>query len=122
MKTAGTFRHRVRIERFDDVVDSQGNAVQDQTTGETFQDWVVVDRVWASIEPVSVKDFIQSAAMQSQVVARITIRARDDLDITHRLVHERDTNDIVYYPLGFLRDADSGKEHITIPVKEGARE
>jgi head-tail adaptor len=121
MKAAGIFRHRVRIERFDYVIDSDGSAVQDQQTGEVHQDWIVVDRVWASIEPVSVKDFIQSAAAQSQVVARITIRARDDLDITHRLVHERDTQEVIYYPLGFLRDANSGKEHITIPVKEGAR-
>lgn len=122
MKPAGSFRHRVRIERFDNVIDSNGDAKQDQQTGEVLQDWIVVDRVWASIEPLSVKDFIQSAAVQSQVVARITIRARDDLDITHRLVHERDMSDIIYYPLGFLRDPNSGKEYVTIPVKEGARE
>lgn len=122
MKSAGVFRHRVRIERLENELDSNGAVQQNQQTGEVYKTWALVDRAWASIEPLSVKDFIQSAAVQSKAVARITIRARDGLDIAHRFVHERDSRDVVYYPLGFLRDANSGKEYITIPVSEGTRE
>lgn len=72
----------------------------------------------ASIEPLSAREFIQSQAEQAQVTARITIRYRDGLVPTMRILHKSR----IYNPTGFLEDKDSGIEYITIPVSEGVND
>lgn len=120
---SGRLRHRVRIERLEDVTDSQGEVIQDPQTGEVSQEWVEVAEVWAAIEPVSGREFIQSAATQSKVDARIVIRQRDDVDASMRLVHVRlGRPDVVYNILGVLADKDSGLEYQTMPVSTGVGE
>lgn len=120
---AGRLRHRVRIERMDYLRDSAGEAIQDPETGQIARDWVEVDEVWAAIEPVSVREFIQSQAMQSAVSARIMIRHRDDVDAGCRLVHVRlNRPDVIYNPAGILADKDSGLEYLTIPCTQGVNE
>lgn len=118
--SAGRLRHRVRIEQLDYVRDSFGEAVQDPNTGETVRAWVEVETVWAAIEPLSTREFIQSQATQSAIKARIVIRQRDDLDAGMRLVHVRTGKpDVLYNPEGFLADPVSGLEYLTIPVSSG---
>lgn len=120
---SGKLRHRVRIERLDYLRDSQGDVIQDPNTGETSQAWVEVAEVWAAIEPVSGREFIQSAATQSKVDARIVIRQRDDVDASMRLVHVRlGRPDVIYNPHGFLEDKDSGLEYMTAPCARGVGE
>lgn len=117
---AGRLRHRIRIEQFVLDVDSNGNAAQDPNTGATSGQWTPVATVWASIEPLSAKEFIQSAATQAQIVARILIRHRAGLDDGMRLVHM--VNGVagkIYNPHGYLADRDSGLEYFTIPCSEG---
>lgn len=117
---AGRLRHRVRIERLDYLRDSNGEVVQDQQTGETQQEWIEAATVWASIEPLSAREFIQSQATQSQITARIVIRYRDGLDASMRLVHVRTGRpDVVYNIHGLLADVDSGLEYLTMPVSTG---
>jgi len=117
---AGRLRHRVRIEEFVAVVDSNGEAIQDPDTGETTSEWVEVATVWAAIEPLSAREFIQSQATQSQISARIVIRFRDGLKAALRLVHvRRNMADVIYNPHGFLADKESGLEYLTIPVSAG---
>jgi SPP1 family predicted phage head-tail adaptor len=111
---AGKLRHRVRLERLDPVEDSAGVA-QDPTTGEIEREWVLVATVWAAIEPLSAREFVQSGAGQSQVSARITLRYRSDLNATWRIVH----GSRIYNPEGVLADKDSGLEYVTVPVSEG---
>lgn len=114
---AGKLRHRIRIERLQFAVNSAGDTIQDPNTGEPVPEWVEVVTVWAAIEPLSVREFIQSDAKQSQVVARITIRYRSDLDGAVRLVHVRKEGDgAMYNPAGFLPDKDSNLEYLTSPV------
>ena len=109
MLDSGKLRHRVSIERV--------TRTQDPATGAITDTWTEIAKVWAGIEPLSVREFVQSAAGQSEVTARITIRARDIL-ATDRIIH-RGT---AYNIRGVLADKDSGLEYITLPVGTGVNE
>ena len=65
----GKLRHRVRLER--------PSRTQDPATGEMIDGWELVDTLWASIEPLSAREFIAAMSTQSEVTARILIRHRD---------------------------------------------
>lgn len=120
---AGRLRHRVRIEQLENLLDSNGGVIQDEETGQVAQEWVEVATVWAAIEPLSAREFIQSQATQSQITARVIIRFREGLNAAMRLVHvRRDMADVIYNPHGFLADKDSGLEYLTIPVSTGVSE
>lgn len=117
---AGRLRHRVRIEQYIDLLDTSGEVIQDPETGEVSRAWVVVATVWAAIEPVSGREFIQSRAIQAEIVARIVIRQRDGLDAAMRLVHARTGRpEVIYNPHAFLADKESGLEYLTIPCSTG---
>lgn len=107
---AGRLRHRITIQ--------EQQQTQDPETGAIIVTWVTIATVWGSVEPLSVREFIQSQATQSEVTARITIRYRAGLNASMRFVHRG----IVYNPAGMLPDAESGIEHITIPVKQGVND
>lgn len=103
----GKLRHRVTIQK--------PVQTQDTTTGELVQGWDDVATVWASVEPLSVRDFMAAQAAQSQVSARIAIRHRGDLSPNMRITYRGK----VYKIEGLLTDDHSGKEWLTIPVSEG---
>ena len=109
MLDSGKLRHRVSIER---VV-----RTQDEDTGAVTETWAEIAKVWAAIEPLSAREFVQSAAGQSEVTARITIRTRDIL-ATDRIAHRG----VVYNIRGVLPDKESGLEYITLPVGTGVNE
>jgi SPP1 family predicted phage head-tail adaptor len=112
---SGKLRHRVRIEQLVELRDTSGEVIQDPTTGEVQTGWQLVAKAWAGIEPLSAREFIQSATTQAQIVARITIRYREGLDAAMRIVHERkDKPSKVYNIGGLLSDIDSGVEYLTI--------
>lgn len=108
---AGRLRHRVDIQ--------SKQQVQDPVTGEMTASWVTVwPKVPAAVEPLSAREFIAAQATQSQVVARITIRYRDGLDASMRILHKGK----IYNPADFLADKDSGLEYLTVPVVVGTNE
>ncbi|ENM0054915.1 phage head closure protein [Stenotrophomonas maltophilia] len=106
---AGRLRHRVLIQQQVTTKDSDG---VEQTA------WVDVATVWASVEPLSAREFIQSGQTQSAVTARITMRYRDGLSPSMRLVHRGEIFNIA----GLLPDKVSGLEYITIPVSAGVND
>jgi SPP1 family predicted phage head-tail adaptor len=117
---AGRLRHEIRIEQLENLLDSNGEVIQDESNGTVAQAWVEVATVRAAIEPLSAREFIQSQATQSQITARVIIRFRDGLNAAMRLVHvRRDRADVIYNPHGFLADKESGLEYLTIPVSAG---
>ena len=117
---AGRLRHRVRIERYAELLDSNGNVLQDPVSGEIPREWQEVATVWAEIAPISGREFIMSQAIQSQVTARLTIRHRDDVDASMRAVHVRKGRpDVVYNIKGVLADVESGLEYLTLPCSQG---
>ena len=103
--------HRIRIER-------KANK-QDPVSGEINSGWsLVADKVPAKVSPLSVREFIASQALQSAIVARITIRYRSGLTADMRVVHR----DKIYNPQGWLADEDSGLSYLTAPCTEGVNE
>lgn len=107
--SAGKLRHRVLIQQQVTTKDEDG--VQTTT-------WVDVATVWASVEPLSAREFIQSGQTHSAVTARITMRYRDGLSPSMRLVHRGEIFNIA----GLLPDKVSGLEYITIPVSAGVND
>lgn len=106
---AGKLRHRIVIQALTRVEDSNGDAVES---------WANLDtppETWAGYEPVSVRDFIQSRAEQSEVASRFTVRYRNDLDASMRILFRGQAHNI----LGVLPDKDSGLEYLTLPCKSG---
>ena len=106
---AGRLRHRVEIEEQISERDSDGVLV-------TY--WAPVASVWAAVEPVSVKEWIQSGQMQSEVKARFVIRYRPDIRASMRIVHRG----LYYNIVGAFSDKESGREYLTLPVTEGVND
>lgn len=104
---AGHLRHRVTLQR--------PGLSQDPQTGEPVPGWQDVALVWASIEPLSAREFIAAQAGQSEITARIVIRHRAGVLPTMRVVH----GGKVYNIHGVLPDMRSGREYLTLPVSEG---
>jgi SPP1 family predicted phage head-tail adaptor len=113
---AGRLRHRVRLEALTELLDSNGDVIQDMNTGEVARAWVEVREMWAAIEPLSAKEFVSSQSVQSKVVARIVVRYPfDSLDAAMRIIH----GSRVYNVEGVLPDKDSGLEYVTLPCSQG---
>lgn len=108
---AGVLRHRVTIQRPD--------YDHDPDTNDLVTVWTTVwDKVPAAVEALSAKEFIASQAVQSQVSARITIRYREGLTASMRILH----NGRIYNIEGVLPDPDSGRAWLTLPCSEGVND
>lgn len=108
---AGKLRHRVRIEK--------RISAQDPDTGAFVFTWTHLTSVWASVEPLSVREFVASKSEQSEVTARIRIRFRADINSLMRIVHRVKGTDKIYNIFGVLPDPDSGIEYLTLAVGQG---
>jgi SPP1 family predicted phage head-tail adaptor len=119
----GRLRHRGRFESKVYPTDSHGDPLRGEQ-GELLDPvWTLVVRTWVAIEPLSVREFIQSAAMQSEVNTRIVARFREGLTAAMRFVHEKRGVDYAFYDLhGVLPDAESGEEYITLAASRGVNE
>ena len=104
--TAGALRHRVSIDR-------QVNT-QSVTTGEMASSWVeVAANIPAAVTPISGRDFIQAAQLESRITARITIRFRPGMNAAMRIRHDL----TIYKIKAILPDPNSGKEWLTLLVE-----
>jgi SPP1 family predicted phage head-tail adaptor len=115
MLDPGKLQHRVTIQALVSPTDSNGDPLRGEQGELLDPEWTDVATVWAAIEPLSAREFIQSSAMQSQVTARITIRARAGITPAMRAVH----GSKVYNIEGVLPDKESGLEYLTLPCSEG---
>jgi SPP1 family predicted phage head-tail adaptor len=120
MLDPGKLNHRGRFESLVSPTDSNGDPLRGEQ-GELLEPvWTFVARVWVAIEPLSVREFVQSAAMQSEVTTRIVARFREGLTASMRFVHEKRGVDYAVYDLhGVLPDKDSGEEYITLAASKG---
>lgn len=98
----------------------QVTETQNTETGETTDTWSVLHSgVPCKIEALSVKDFIQSQAHQSEVTARITIPFLEGITSKMRLVATCGCHSgRIYNPAGVLEDNITGQEYITLPCSE----
>jgi SPP1 family predicted phage head-tail adaptor len=109
MISAGKLRHRITIQ--------QPAITQDAQTGEITEGWsTFADNIPAAIEPLSARDFIQSAAMQSEITTRITVRYLAGIKPAMRIVDA--STGSIYNIRGVLSDKDSGRAYITMPCDE----
>lgn len=106
---SGKLRHKVALQ--------QRMETQNPTTGEMVTSWSTIAEPWAEIVPMSAREFIAAQAEQSEVRGRITIRYRSGVDASMRVVYRGE-----YYMIhGVMRDAESGREHMTLMVGQGVR-
>lgn len=114
---AGELNRRVRIEALLPLLDSNGDPIQDPETGEVANDWQLIanGEVWAKIAPMSVRNYLAAQQMQSDVSTIITIRFRDDIAQTMRIVHKS----TIYNIRGVLTDPKSGIEYLSLPCASG---
>lgn len=106
---SGKLRHRLSLQ--------EQKQTQDSSTGQLVVTWQEVDKLWASVEPLSAREFIAAKTHQSQISARIVIRATEGINASQRLVDTR--TGAIYNIEGVLRDLKSGHHWMTIPVSEG---
>lgn len=104
---AGVLRHRVELQRPDAGVDP--------VTGATHENWLKVRTVWASVQPLSTREFLAAGESQGKLVARIVIRYAADVDHTWRAVHRAR----IYNIEGVMPDAESGLEYLTLQCSGG---
>lgn len=112
---------RVLSQRLRHRVDLQELVVtQDASTGAQEEAWSSIlgaqaGQLPAEIVPLSGREFVAAKAMQNASSARITIRWRDDVTPTMRVVHQGRAYGIV----AVLADP-SLRRHLTLLVEEGA--
>jgi len=102
---AGKLRHRVELKQ---VINEQDNQ-----SGANIETWQTLASVWASIEPLSARDFIAAQAAHNQISARAVIRYRPQITAGMRLIH----SSAVYLIEGVLPDKQSGQEYLTLLLK-----
>lgn len=107
--SAGSLRHWVALQR-----DIGG---QNSETGEMFANWQTQAECFAEIVMQSAREFVAASAEQSEARGRMTIRFRDDVNPTWRVVYRGK----YYAILGIMEDAESMLEHLTLVVGEGVR-
>jgi len=113
MISAGRLIHGVNIQTL--------SHTQDSETGEVMPVWTTVHAdVPCAIEPLSVKDMMQSQALQSEVTVRVVFRFLPDLEDSMRFVGTCGCHvDQVFNPEGYFEDMVSGQTYITAPCSRG---
>lgn len=108
---AGRLRHRVRIEQIMVTLDSDGE--RSEAWGDVFGRLLP-----AEILPVSGREFVAAAAVQSKVTTRIRIRRRTGVVPSMRALHRG----VAYGIEAVLPDAESGREYLTLLCSDGAHQ
>ncbi len=83
----GALRHRVSIY-------GKGTLAQNGTGEEIPAYDALLATVWASVEPMSGREFIEAMKVQADVTVRIRIRYRSDVSPEMRVIHGTHTYEI----------------------------
>ncbi len=78
----GQLDQRVTVERASTGVDGYGEVI----TG-----WTPVCTTWATVEPLSGREYFAASAAQSEVTTRIRMRYRPGITSADRVIHEGTT-------------------------------
>ena len=105
--SAGKLRHRIELQRPEEV--------QDPNTGAVDIVWTKYADRWAEHVPHSVKEFIAAAGVQSEVKGRFVVRHDPAISPDMRVIYRGKAFAI----LGVMEDPDSGLEYLTLAVSEG---
>lgn len=105
----GALKHFVVIQQLGSSLDANGNTVEA---------WTDFASVYADVAPLSAREFVAGQAVQSQVVARITIRYLAGVRASMRINHDG----AIYNIQGVLADQGSGREYLTLPCSQGTND
>ena len=103
---AGKLRNRVTVYK-----QTSGRSPTGAMLPTVWTPWIVL---WASFEPLSVKDTLTAQAAGSEVEARCMLRYRSDIDSTMQVEHRGKRYHIDGDP---MPDARSGREYMTMMLK-----
>lgn len=78
--TAQELNRRVQLQRSTPVIDP--------STGYDHDEWATFAEVFAKVEPLVGREYLAAAAMQSEGITKFTMRYRDDLLPTDRLLFD----------------------------------
>ncbi len=76
--------------------------------------WTLTHTLWASFEPLSVKDVLAAQAANSEITARCQLRYRTDIDSTMQIEYRGQRYEIDGDP---LHDSRTGFEYMTLMLK-----
>lgn len=107
-------RHRVDIQALTVELDSNGVTTEEW---QTIRDSNEPELIPASIEPLSGREFIAAQAVQAGVTTRITLRWRDELKPSMRILHEGNPYNI----LAILPDPTL-RRHLNLMCASGVNE
>jgi SPP1 family predicted phage head-tail adaptor len=108
--TAPRLRHRVDLQTFE--------AVQDSNTGAVTEQWVYCEtNIPAEIWPMSGREFVAAQAVQAGVTTKITIRHHMPVHPRMRVIHGCD----IYNIKAVLPDP-SLRRHLTLMCEVGVNE
>lgn len=105
---ASKLRHRITIQELTGGRDADGDPIAEQ--------WQDKLTVWASLEPLSVKDVLSAQTANSKTTARAVIRYRDGVTSAMRVLHRGQVYMIDGDP---LPDPVSGREYLTLMLSAG---
>lgn len=78
----------VRIGRLRHFVEIQETTAEKDATGSPSEGWATIAQVWASIEPLSGREFIEAAQVEATITHTIRMRYRPDVTTRHRILHD----------------------------------
>lgn len=108
MDLAQELRHRVTIQ--------QKYVERDENNYPLPEIWIDYAKIWAKVTALSAKDLLAAQAGQTQTVARMKIRYREDIDTTMRVIHK---NRIYAIDGPALDDPNSSYEYVTLLLSNG---
>lgn len=103
---AGRLRHRIALYSVTETRNPRGGVVR---TWAAF-----AENIPAEFTPLSAREFIVAQAGQTQIVARVRIRFRPEVEAKHRLLFRGAMYDIE----GVLPDNESGLEYLTLTCSQ----
>lgn len=92
----------------------QINGTRSPMGGSSGATWTPTLVLWASFEPLSVKDVINAQAAGSQTIARCKLRYRTDIDSKTRVGHRGKMYEVDGDP---LPDNETGLDYITLMLR-----
>lgn len=108
---SGDLRHRVRIEQQIQIKNSYG---------ESSPEWEEIGTFWCQIRPISSRERLLAAEIQSDLTANIVMRYNSAIKASMRAVHVVNGQDATIYNLSTpIRDPESGLDWMTLPASAG---
>lgn len=104
---AGQLRRRVTLQRPVETPDSYGQPVVT---------WTAVDTVWAAAEPLAGRELFAAQAVHAKLTMRFTLRYRDDVLSTWRVVYYGKSYELVQDPI----DVDDRRAYLELLCEEAS--